>query len=48
VDVKQKKTKRKKKQKQKKNKKNMKMHVCIYFRDLFTTRRQSIKKDLIF
>jgi hypothetical protein len=24
------------------------MHVCIYFRDLFTTRWQSIKKDLIF
>jgi len=31
-----------------KKQENKKMHVCIYFRDLFTRRWQSIKKDLIF
>jgi hypothetical protein len=40
--------KNKKGQERKQKKKTKKMHVCVYFRDLFTTRWQSIKKDLIF
>ena len=38
----------KNKKKQERKQKKQKMHVCVYFRDLFTTRWQSIKKDLIF